>query len=87
MPYIPPSAVTLTPPGQTITLGQAVLASNGFPDDPWWPGLGIAVLVAWIVVLNVVVLLAMKYLSGVRGSLCAGDRTNDREGNGGRHGG
>ena len=46
------------------TLGQAVLAANGFEHPHWWVGASIGVLAAYTFLVNVVVILALRFLSG-----------------------
>ncbi|KAK9811201.1 hypothetical protein WJX73_009709 [Symbiochloris irregularis] len=46
-----------------LTLGQAVLIESGFPHHTWWPGVCIAVMVGWALVLNFIVLFFMKIVA------------------------
>jgi len=55
-------------PGES--LGRAFMASTGFDNPGWWRAASVGVLVAFIVGLNLVAILAFKYLDGAPGAPC-----------------
>jgi hypothetical protein len=52
------------PHDPSITLGKAILQANDLDHPTWWMGASIGILIAYIVVVNVVLNLALRMLPG-----------------------
>ena len=51
------------PPGETITLGRAVATANNLPYEGWLPALGVGVLIAYMVVTNIILVIAFQLMA------------------------